>query len=350
MRLDFDTIPRMHRREFLICTAAGSAVVAGARNAIAQDARPPAPPLDNGAPAKVSAEKLARLSMLSWNFNSRLKVEGEPPSPDRVLEVFDLPQYYADVYGMHNVELQHTHFASTETSYLKEFRARIEKVKSRNSQINVEFDEGIVQQNISVENPVMRYQALDLTMRWVDHAVIMGCPRVMVNQGRLTPESLPRATVALKLMGEYAKTKGVKISVETRGGGYGRGGRGRGGRGRGGETAAASATPAPATPPPEAPPGPPAWKVLQELVEGAGCYSNCDIGGVAARDQESLHVAIKSLAPSNSGNMHIKTSPNWDLATAIRFINSDLGYKGLYSIEVNPQRVREVYETILANI
>ena len=85
-------------------------------------------------------------------------------------------------------------------------------------------------------------------------------------------------------------------------------------------------------------------------MEGAECYSNCDIGGVGARDQESLHVAIKSLAPSNSGNMHIKTSPNWDLATAIRFISSDLGYKGLYSIEVNPQRVREVYETILANI
>ena len=90
--------------------------------------------------------------------------------------------------------------------------------------------------------------------------------------------------------------------------------------------------------------------MLQKLVEGAGCYSNCDIGGVAARDQESLHVAIKSLASSNSGNMHIKTSPNCDLGTAIRFINSDLGYKGLYSIEVNPQRVREVYETILANI
>jgi Xylose isomerase-like TIM barrel len=249
------------------------------------------------------------------------------------------------VYGVHNVELQHTHFASTESSYLKEFRGHIEKVNSRMTQINVEFD----QMNISAADPVQRDQAIDLTMRWVDHAVILNCPRVMINQGRLTPDTLARATAALKLMGDYAKTKGVKISVETRGGG-GRGG--RGGRGAGGrsDAGASNAATAPA-PPPLAPiPGPPAWQLVKQLVEGSGTYSNVDIGGVGAADQESLHVAIKGLFPSSSGNMHIKTSPNWDLGTAIRFTNSELGYKGLYSIEVNTQRIREVYETILDNI
>jgi hypothetical protein len=96
--------------------------------------------------------------------------------------------------------------------------------------------------------------------------------------------------------------------------------------------------------------GPPAWQLVKQLVEGSGTYSNVDIGGVGAADQESLHVAIKGLFPSSSGNMHIKTSLNWDLGTAIRFTNSELGYKGLYSIEVNTQGIREVYETILANI
>ncbi len=315
---------------------------------MAQDAPPPAPPLDNGKPAPVSAAKLARVSIMTYNFDRRLKLPGLPPNPDRILEIFDLPQMYADVYGVHNIELQHTHFASTETSYLKDFRARIEKVKSRMTQINVEFDEGNVQMNVSTENPVMRDEAIDLTSRWVDHAVVLGCPRVMINQGRLTPESLERATAAMKLMGDYARTKGVKISVETRGGG---GGRGRGGRGRGrGDMATAGAAPPPTPPPPAVPPGPPAWKVLQQMVEGAGCYSNVDIGGVGAADQQSLHVAIKSLFPSSSGNMHIKVSPNWDLGTAIRFTNNELGYKGLYSIEVNTQRLREVYQTILDNI
>ncbi|HEY2018887.1 MAG TPA: hypothetical protein VGH38_35525, partial [Bryobacteraceae bacterium] len=33
--------------------------------------------------------------------------------------------------GLHNIESQHTHFTSTEASYLEEFPARVEKVKSR---------------------------------------------------------------------------------------------------------------------------------------------------------------------------------------------------------------------------
>lgn len=72
--------------------------------------------------------------------------------------------------------------------------------------------------------------------------------------------------------------------------------------------------------------------------------------GTPAPDQASLHKVIKGLFDTNSGNMHIKTSPNWDLGTAIQFTNSELGYKGLYSIEVNPPQIREVYDTILANI
>jgi len=49
--------------------------------------------------------------------------------------------------------------------------------------------------------------------------------------------------------------------------------------------------------------------------------------------------------------MHIKSSPNWDIGTAIRYTNATLGYKGLYSIEVNGhQAVRIVYNTILANL
>jgi hypothetical protein len=34
---------------------------------------------------------------------------------------------------------------------------------------------------------------------------------------------------------------------------------------------------------------------------------------------------IKGLFPSNSGNMHMKLSPNWNLATVVRFTNNELG-------------------------
>jgi sugar phosphate isomerase/epimerase len=309
----------MQRRELLIDAVAAMAGYAITRPAAAQ--------LDPGKPAAVSRDKLARIAIMSYNYRSQLKLEGQPETTDRVLEVFDIPQMYADVYGVHNVEMQHSHFLSTETPYLKDFRAHVEKVKSRTSQINVEFG----QMNVSAADPVQRYQAIDLTMRWVDHAEILGCPRVMINQGRLTPDTKTYAAAALRVMSDYAKTKGVKISVETR---------------TMGPRGAANAAGLPLS----APGGPPAWELLKETIEAGGAYSNVDIGNVQAPDQASLHTVIKGLFPSSSGNMHIKRSPNWDLGTAIRFTNNELGYKGLYSIEVDPPLVREVYEAILANI
>jgi hypothetical protein len=334
----------MKRRDFLVGALAGGAGVAGfAQNAIAQAAPDRAAPLDKGAPAAVSAAKLARISIMTYNFTSRLKLEGQEQNPDRILDLFDIPQMFADTYGVHNVELQHSHFASTETSYLQELRARIEGVKSRMTQINVEFG----QMTVSAADPVQRYQAIDLTMRWVDHAVILNCPRVMVNQGQLTPATKGHAIAALRLMSGYAKSKGVKIALETRvvGPGPGAGGRGRG------DNPIPAGAPTPASGLPlSAPGGPPAWELVKEVVEATGTYSNVDIGNIMAPDQASLHMVIQGLFPSSSGNMHMKLSPNWDLATAVRFTNNELGYKGLYSIEVNPPLIRGVYDTILANI
>ena len=277
---------------------------------------------------------------MTFNFTSRLKLTNAPPGDDRVLEVFEIPQYFADVYGVHNVELQHSHFASTDTAYLQDFRARIEKVKSRMTQINVEF--GVM--NVSNPDTVQRNQCIDLTMRWVDHAVILGCPRVMINQGTLTTESKANAIAALRAMGEYGKSKGVKISVETRV------------VPRTFE-AGPNGTQVPVPPafspthmPLAAPGDVPAWELAREVVESSGVYSNVDIGNITAPDQTQLHMVIKAMFPTNSGNMHMKVSPNWDLATAVKYTNNELGYKGLYSIEVPPAQIRGVYDTILANI
>ena len=332
----FAMIPHVQRREFLKSTAAGMAVLSAfTRGALAQGATGQASPLDRGGPATVGAEKLARVSIMTYNFTSRLKLEGEVPNPDRVLGLFDVPQYFADTYGVHNLELQHSHFASTETGYLRDFRTLIERTKSQMTQINVEFG----QMTGSAADPVQRYQAIDLTTRWVDHAAVLNCPRVMINQGLLTNETKARLTAALRLMNEYARTKAVKITVET-----------REPRNFG---PAPGDNPAPAVAPGlplSAPGGPPTWELVREIVEASGTSCNVDIGNITAPDQASLHMVLKGLLPFTSGNMHIKVSPNWDLATAIRYTNNDLGYKGLYSIEVSPPLIRSVYETILASI
>jgi sugar phosphate isomerase/epimerase len=300
-------IRAMKRRDFLSCVAAATPLIAGSTAPLkAQSAGDPA--------------KLARISIMTYNYTSRLKLPGQPPGAERTIAVLDIPQMWVDTWGIHNVEFQHSHFESTETSYLMELRARIAKLGSKMTQINVEFG----QMSVSAPSPVQRDQAIDLTMRWVDHAAILNCPRVMINQGQLSQANMAATIAALRRITDYAKTKDVKISVETRLPGPGENAGSRNGTME--------------------------WEFVKELVEGGGAYSNVDIGNLMATDQAALHTAIKSLLPSNSGNMHIKVSPNWDLATAIRYTNNDLGYKGLYSIEVDPPLIRGVFNTILANI
>ena len=163
---------------------------------------------------------------MTLNFQSILKVPDTQDSPNRTLELSDIGEMLADTYGVHKVEFQHYHLASVEPSYFKDMRGKLEKSKSRATQINLEFS-GL---NISAPQQRDRLLAIDLTKMWVDHAVALGAQRVMINQGQPTHENKVHSIPTLKAMVDYGKSKNIIVSVETRGGGGG-GGRGRGGQG-----------------------------------------------------------------------------------------------------------------------
>jgi hypothetical protein len=330
----------MKRREFLI-SAAAAGVVAGTRSVWAQP------------PAGAKPSTLDRISIMTLNFQRMLKVPDVQDSPERTLELFDIAQMIADKYGVHKVEFQHYHIPSTEPSYLKELRGRIEKSKSRMTQINLEF--GAL--NMSAPQQRDRLMAIDLTKMWVDHAVMLGAQRVMINQGQPTHENKVYGIPTLKAMVDYGKSKGIIVSVETRGGGGGNRGAG-GGATRGAAPGAAAAAPAAAPTPSPAPTGPPpltglaAWTLLAEILKGAGSYSNVDVGGAGAANQEELHTCLKMLFPMTAGTMHTRVNPRWDLATAIKFLEHDLGYKGLYTIESSGghEGTKEIYDVVVATL
>src|SRR5436305_14645608 len=98
----------MRRREFLIGTA-----MAGASGHLRAE-RP-------------DQNKLDRVAIMSLCFNPVIKSAAHPDDPKRTLEILDLPDMIAQRYGVHRVELQHSHFTSTETSYLEEYRVRLKK-------------------------------------------------------------------------------------------------------------------------------------------------------------------------------------------------------------------------------
>jgi sugar phosphate isomerase/epimerase len=271
---------------------------------------------------------------MSLSFGNILKNANQPDDPARTLDLMDIGQMYADRFGIHHVELQHTHIPSTEEVWLKEFRARLAKTNSQVTNINLEF--GAL--TVSAPDFVLRLQAIDLTKRWIDHAVTLGCPRVMVNQGALTQESKQVAIAALKPIGAYGKAKRIMVGIEN----------------RGAPRSGARATPA-APPTPPATPPPIDYTLLVEVIKAAGVYANCDLGNFT--DQESQHAGIRAMLPLTDGNCHVKLNPSrYDLPKALA-LTKELGYKGLYSIEAGVnmgpdpyENTKKILDVILANI
>lgn len=301
----------MKRREFLFSAAAAAASVAGLRA------------------AKIKQSTLDRMAIMTLNFQRMLKVPDVQDSPDRTLELFDIGEMLADTYHVHKVEFQHYHLASTETSYLKSLRSRLEKARSRATQINLEFS-GL---NISAPQNRDRVMAVDLTKAWIDHAVTLGAQRVMINQGAPTQENKAAGIAALKLMVDYGKSKDIIVSVETRGSGR-------------------RPQSAPSDPPPPPTSGKEAWMLLAEIIKGGGAWSNVDLGGASALDQEELHLCLKTMFPMTANSLHTRVNTRWDLATAIKYLEGDLGYKGLYTIEASNghEGTQQIYDVIVATL
>jgi sugar phosphate isomerase/epimerase len=285
----------MRRRDFLI----SSAIAAGGTG------RGRAQSADRSEPDR---KKLDRIGVMTLSFNSVLKSASHPDDPKRTLDILDAPQMIADRYGLHHVEFQHTHFASTEISYLKEVRERLRKAKSNMNQICLEFGP----LNISTPDPVLRLETIDLTKQWIDHATQVGCPRVMLNHGTLAPEVRQTAIAALKTIGDYGKQKQVCVTLESRG-------------------RAVTATN-------------PSWEVVVEVIKAAGIHANPDTGNFP--DEEARHAGLRAMYPLSCGSSHAHYDPQrYSEADAIA-ISKELGYKGLYSIEATPANGPDPYVAV----
>ena len=355
----------MRRREFLL----GAAGVAGTAGLGWGQGQPPAgqaPPAGQGAgrggrgggggrggPANVPAAKLARIAIMTLNHGSMLKLPwNASPNANQTLALMDLPQYYIDMYGVRNVEFQHGHVAqdtsNPDPAFFKELKAKFDAVGSRANQINIEIGT-MAQMGADGKAAALAGEAratwLTTARKWVDVAPLLGIKRLMLNQGALTDDSKEGVISLWKELQDHARPKEIMISNETRGTGFPT----ATGRGGAGQPTAPPPSPAPTMPEPERLRY--VWGILNECVEKSGGYSNLDFGGAGRfRDQQQLHDAIKGLMGRSAGSMHIKSSPDWDIGKAIAFSES-IGFKGLYTIEVNPDpAIRIVYNTILANI
>ncbi len=83
---------RMNRRSFV---AAAAATLAASRWSMGQRTS--------------ESAKLARLSLMTLPWDPFLKVPGYNQQSDHSLDIVDVPDMFADRYGIHSIELQYQH-------------------------------------------------------------------------------------------------------------------------------------------------------------------------------------------------------------------------------------------------
>lgn len=350
----------MNRRKFLVgTTAAGAGAIAGLSHLGAQGQPAPAGGAQapaagrrggggggRGGPAQVAPEKLARISLMTLNFNSIMKLPWtQNPSESQTVSILDLPQYYVDNYGVHNLEFQHQNLTGgtgndPDMAFCKQMRDAMDKASVKAQQINIEI--GV----IANMTPEARTTWMACAKKWCEAARVLGLTRLMLNQSGLIAANKSGVISVWKEIQDHARPMGIKISAETRGAGP-VAGNGMAPPARAGAPPKAGAAPKAPAPPPL--PGFKQAELLEEVAEKAGGYTNLDFGGnTRFLSQKELNNAIKMMLKTNSGSMHIKSCENWDIGLAVKFAESQ-GYKGLYTIEVNPDpAIRIVYNTILA--
>ena len=297
-----------------------------------QAAGPPPGHAGSTGPAQVSQTKLSRLSMMTLMFGmyrSDTDAGTSTQSPERTLTVFDLPKMFVDRYGVRNIEFQLGDIVQSETDpgFIKRMKATLDEHQVKMAQINME----IGAETGMTGDAAGRRAGIDRLERWIDIANQYGCKRLMLNQnqGALTKERRAAAVAYMKELADAGRPSGVTFSVETRG-------------------------PAQPVGPNQQPAdlGMKPWEFMIGIVRDAGAHSNVDIGNAGATSQEELHDCIKAWHPYSSGNMHVKTNPYWSMGTAVRYAES-LGYKGLYSLEVNNAghaAIRMVYNEMLGSL
>ena len=314
----------MKRRDFLMMGAVAATSVTAVRRGWAQ-AR--------------NDDKLSRIAIMMFGLNNIVKTN-MPAAPERTLELMDIGQFSADHFKVHNVELQSNYFPSTEMSWLKDFKSRLDKTNTKVVQINLEFGAGY---NMGAESPSGRLQMIDLHRSWLDKAAFLGSPRVLLNQGQPTQENKAQITANYQAVVALAKAKGITAASENRNAGGGRGNA---------AAAAAGGQPGQAAPP-AAPPAPaaPSYILLTEILKASGTATCVDFLNFPSPEEQLA--GIRDMLPINSGLVH--AGMRHDLVPAMKILR-DQGYKGLYAIKAiglpgDPiANTQKIIEGVLANM
>jgi len=149
-----------------------------------------------------------RITMSTVNFRERF---AQTKTNDALyatspLTLLNIPEYFADRFGLRQVEFWSKHFESLNREYLKDLKTAIAKSKSK--LINIQFDEDY---QIGSPDENIRSKGISLALQWVEAAHYLGSGAFRVNPGN---GEVAHAISSLKTINEACKAKGLVLMVE----------------------------------------------------------------------------------------------------------------------------------------
>jgi hypothetical protein len=289
----------MKRREFLLGAGAAAWAAQGGRS------QPQAQP--DGA-------KMARIGVSSWSFHTLF--EAPRSQGGKRMDALDFPEMIADRYHVHNLEIVLPHFASSEPSYVKEFKDRLRKTHSRLLNVPLDYDELWEKPALSATDAKEREHAISLYMKGIDVAQALGSPIARCDPGLINVEDPSLTIDSYKKLVAYGKPRGVGIVVENHG--------------------SSSAHP----------------EVMVKILKASGAGALPDIGNFP--NEETRQSGLRLMFPLARGLAHAKMGPRFDMAKCIQ-IGTAAGFKGVFSIEAGGrgdpyQAVQQILDALIKAI
>jgi sugar phosphate isomerase/epimerase len=153
-----------------------------------------------------------RLSVTSWPFRAYIESPSnrfrDPSKPGMTL--IEFAAMVENRFGIHNINPLSWHFASTELSYLTQFRQALEKRGLR--LVNLGLGGGAFYD----PDPQRRREAVNDAKKWIDVAVIMGSPgvRPQINEPHRLRPNVDHAASAFGQVAEYGAKKNIVVDME----------------------------------------------------------------------------------------------------------------------------------------
>src|SRR5690242_9165764 len=294
----------MKRREFMIRSGGALALCAsGGMRAQAPD----------------SAAKPARICVSSWSLHNLFTATRDTKAPtlNTPLKALDFPEMIADRYHVHNLEIVSPHFESSEPSYLRELKGRLERAHSRLVNIPVDYDELWEKPALSATDAKEREKAISMYAKWIDVAHEMGARSVRCDPGIINLADPSLTIESYKSLVSRGRAKDIRVIVENHG--------------------TASKHP----------------EELVQILKASGAGALPDFGNFP--DEETRERGLRLMFPLAVSVCHAKLNPaRFDFARCVQ-MSKAANYQGVYSIEAGGrgdpyEEVQRVVDALLQNL